>query len=69
MKRLACAGLFVLVIAPVASAEETKNWPQFRGAQADGLGEGATLPETWSTTENVVWKADLPGWGWSSPVI
>lgn len=69
MKRLACAGLLVLVLAHVASAQETKNWPQFRGAQADGLGEGATLPDTWSTTENVVWKVDLPGWGWSSPVI
>ncbi len=68
MKPLVCAGLWVFVLAPIASAE-TKNWPQFRGAQADGLGEGATLPDTWSTTENVVWKADLPGWGWSSPVI
>jgi hypothetical protein len=46
-----------------------ENWPQFRGAQVDGLGEGATLPDMWSTTENVVWKTDLPGWGWSSPVI
>ena len=34
-----------------------------------GLAEGATLPDTWSATENVVWKADLPGWGWSSPVV
>jgi outer membrane protein assembly factor BamB len=33
------------------------------------LAEGQTLPETWSTTENVVWKTDLPGWGWSSPVV
>ena len=68
MKQLVFAGLFVLVLAPIASGQ-TKNWPQFRGAQADGLGEGATLPETWSRTENVVWKTDLPGWGWSSPVI
>jgi outer membrane protein assembly factor BamB len=48
---------------------ETIHWPQFRGADSDGLAEGATLPETWSTTENVVWKAGIPGWGWSSPVI
>lgn len=68
MKPLIYAGLLVLVLAPV-SAAQTKNWPQFRGAMADGLGEGSTLPETWSTTENVVWKTDLPGWGWSSPVI
>ncbi len=27
------------------------------------------LPDTWTTTENVLWKTDLPGRGWSSPVV
>ncbi|MCI0741527.1 MAG: PQQ-binding-like beta-propeller repeat protein [Gemmataceae bacterium] len=67
MKQRACAGMLLLILAPIVSAQT--NWPQFRGAKVDGLGEGATLPDTWSTTENVVWKVDLPGWGWSSPVI
>lgn len=53
---------------PLAEAQ-TENWPQYRGAESDGLGEGATLPERWSATENVVWKADIPGWGWSSPIV
>jgi len=66
MNRLAFVLLFTL---PTVSAAETKNWPQFRGANVDGLAEGDTLPDTWSTTENVVWKTPLPGWGWSSPVI
>ncbi len=68
MKRIACSGLVVWILASWA-AGETMHWPQFRGAHADGLAEGATLPDSWSATENVVWKADLPGWGWSSPVI
>ncbi len=53
------------------SSAETwpQNWPQYRGAQSDGLGGGATLPDTWSDTENVVWKVKVPGWGWSSPII
>src|SRR5687768_17544466 len=61
----------VLVISAWAltARGETENWPQYRGALSDGMGEGATLPETWSTTENVVWKADIPGWGWSSPIV
>jgi outer membrane protein assembly factor BamB len=53
----------------MAGAAETVNWPQFRGANSDGLAEGATLPETWSVTEKVVWKAAVPGWGWSSPIV
>jgi outer membrane protein assembly factor BamB len=66
---------YLIVLIPVVSAcwdtacAETLNWPQFRGAQVDGLAEGDTLPERWSPTENVVWKAEIPGWGWSSPVV
>jgi outer membrane protein assembly factor BamB len=48
------------------SAEE--NWPQFRGPAA-GVAEGKGLPGEWSTTKNVVWKIDVPGRGWSSPVV
>jgi len=63
--------MLVLVAAWVAPlvAGETINWPQYRGPQVDGLAEGATLPDAWSATENVVWKTNLPGWGWSSPVV
>jgi outer membrane protein assembly factor BamB len=27
------------------------------------------LPDRWSTTDNVAWVTDVPGMGWSSPVI
>src|SRR4029079_94316 len=27
------------------------------------------LPETWSETENVAWKTNIPGLGWSSPIV
>ena len=26
-------------------------------------------PDHWSATENVAWKTDLPGLGWSSPIV
>jgi outer membrane protein assembly factor BamB len=66
MSRLAVVLLFA--VSGVGRGD-TVDWPQFRGAKVDGLAEGKTLPDTWSPTENVVWKVDLPGWGWSSPVI
>jgi len=44
------------------------NWPQFRGEGARGVATG-TLTERWSATENVAWKTDLPGQGWSSPIV
>lgn len=43
-------------------------WPQFRGSAA-GVAEDKNLPERWSATENVAWKIDIPGRGWSSPVV
>lgn len=61
--------LALTATAATATASETVNWPQYRGAHSDGLAEGATLPDTWSETENVVWKAAIPGWGWSSPIV
>src|SRR6478609_9743584 len=55
------------MFASVAMAAE--DWPQFRGAAA-GVGvDHPDLPERWSTTENVRWTLDVPGIGWSSPVV
>ena len=45
------------------------NWPQFRGADARGVSDNDALPVKWSATENVAWKTDLPGRGWSSPIV
>lgn len=50
-----------------ASAQE--NWPQFRGAQSLGVATNRNLPVTWSATQNVAWQTDVPGMGWSSPVV
>ncbi len=50
-------------------AQAQSNWPQFRGPGARGVAEGSALPDTWSSTENVEWKRDIPGRGWASPVV
>jgi outer membrane protein assembly factor BamB len=45
------------------------NVPRFlTGRQVTTAGE-AHPPDRWSNTENVAWKRDLPGLGWSSPVV
>lgn len=45
-----------------------QQWSRFRGPEGKGVVE-ANLPTTWSETENLAWKADLPGKGSSSPVV
>ncbi len=44
-----------------------ENAPGFlTGRYADQQG---TIPLVWDETRNVLWKADIPGTGWSSPVV
>ena len=57
----------VLTLAVGLNAAD--NWPQFRGSGALGVSENVNLPDKWSTTENVLWKRDIDGRGWSSPVV
>ena len=60
---------FTLASLAIASVSGQQNWPQFRGPNAGVIADNAALPETWSATENVVWKTAVPGLGWSSPVV
>jgi outer membrane protein assembly factor BamB len=45
------------------------DWPQFRGPNGSAFTTESGLPVRWSATENIRWKAHLPGRGLSSPVI
>ena len=45
------------------------NWPRFRGPASNPVSDSPGLPVRWSKTENVEWVADVPGVGWSSPVV
>lgn len=64
MKRIAI--LVVLASVGLSAADE---WPRFRGNSAGVAKDDPALPDTWSATENVAWKAPIPGLGWSSPVV
>jgi len=59
----------VCVCAVAVGARGATDWPQFRGPGAGGVADGSTLPLRWSTTDNVAWSTEIPGRGWSSPVV
>lgn len=59
--------VYGLLLGPVGLSAE--DWPQFRGMDAGVAQDHPDLPDTWSETENVVWRTDIPGLGWSSPVV
>ena len=45
-----------------------QNWPRFRGPNGAGVSEATTIPVRW-TTEDYHWRVELPGIGYSSPVV
>jgi outer membrane protein assembly factor BamB len=59
----------VLVCVAAAMVRVEGQWPQFRGPTGDGNAAGASLPLTWSESENVRWRTAVHGRAWSSPVI
>jgi outer membrane protein assembly factor BamB len=62
---LVCALLFAST--PVHGQDNV--WPQFRGPESNPVGTHAKLAEHWSRTENVEWFQEIPGRGWSSPIV
>ncbi len=68
---IALACLFYAQSLPAAELKSLKStdWPQWRGPNANGVADGRSLSIRWSTTENIIWSAKLPGWGTSSPVV
>ena len=57
-----------LFMASALLADE--NSPQFRGIDSRGVIEGEKTPPTdWSMNKNIRWQRELPGEGWSAPII
>lgn len=46
-----------------------ENWPNWRGPAANGATKETGFPISWTTTNNVLWRLELPEPGNSSPII
>ena len=65
LSSLVCA----LFLAASTVPAQNIAWPQFRGPDSNPVGAHAQLAEHWSKTENVEWSQEIPGRGWSSPIV
>ena len=61
----AMAGLWV----QSALFAQDQNWTHFRGTGLNAVSESVNPPTQWSEANNIRWKTDLEGKGWSSPVV
>lgn len=77
MRQMLLGGLMMAalcVMAPAGRADDfaetsDQNWPAWRGPHADGVSPHGNPPLTWSETENVKWKVEIPGSGSSTPIV
>ncbi len=66
--RFVCAVLFVApATAPLCIAGD---WAQWRGPNRNNIAAaGQHIPAEWSDSKNVLWRAEVPGRGHSSPIV
>lgn len=64
MTRQLALAILLLPTALLSAAD----WTGFRGPTGQGISEEKDMPVKWSSTENIAWKAELPGPGSSSPI-
>ena len=64
--RLLATLLLTLTLCGSAAAQD---WLQFRGPSGDGCAQAKNLPERWGGFDPVAWQAEIPGQGWSSPIV
>lgn len=66
---VAAAAIVAPAVAVEPDEEAPENWAQFRGPNGMPVSSNPDLPTSWSTTQNVEWVVDVPGVGWSSPIV
>ncbi len=67
VKWLFLSGIAITMLVSHADAE---NWPGWRGPTGDGISSEAGIPTEWDGDgKNLLWKVDVPGDGYSSPIV
>jgi outer membrane protein assembly factor BamB len=64
----------VTLVCLIIGALTTAAWgeeqvPRFLTGRLPATGSTARPPDRWSATDNILWKTELPGRGWSSPIV
>ncbi|MFG0291222.1 MAG: PQQ-binding-like beta-propeller repeat protein, partial [Rhodopirellula sp. JB044] len=69
MCRLLYALSLLVVLSPLSSAEDWRVW---RGPTLDNHAPASaadSIPVSWSSSQNVIWKSPIPGSGHASPIV
>ena len=59
----------VLFYVSVVSTLMGADWPRFRGPDGYGISDDSKIPTEWNDKRNLKWRLELPGAGFSSPIV
>src|SRR6184192_1620508 len=61
--------LTIVVAVALCGFATAADWPEFRGPNGDGTADATNLPVHWGGFEPPTWQTEIPGRGWSSPIV
>jgi outer membrane protein assembly factor BamB len=61
--------LFTFILSSGLLAQIQENWTHLRGSNLDGHSQSAKAITTWNDSTNIIWKTEIRGYAWSSPVV
>jgi outer membrane protein assembly factor BamB len=61
--------LLLVCILGLCERVSAQDWPAFRGADGRGVADHPALKLNWGADENISWRQEIPGRGWSSPIV
>lgn len=64
-----CACFTVFLAGAAVGAARAENWPQWRGANHDGISHDAQPPVRFGKDENLAWRLNLPNRAGATPVV
>lgn len=67
--RLFALAVISLALTAAAKRPVDLSWPAWRGPHDNGSAELQSYPADWSQGDRILWKADLPGKGCSTPAV
>ena len=64
-------GIIILFLFAINTpgTSQNDNWTHYRGSNLDGISNVENVPIRWKADSNIIWKTDIHGRGWSSPVV
>lgn len=66
---LMAGSMFFISLMSGPAVLRADNWPQWRGPSNNGISSERSIVTQWSLTENIIWKAKMPGQAGATPIV